>query len=111
MPERDVFCAISDPTRREILCMLADNPLPVGAMTRHFRISRPAVSKHLRVLREMGLVREERKGRERIYSINSRPLQEVRMWIAQFDRLWAVKLKNVKTTRPLRGVASVAPPK
>jgi DNA-binding transcriptional ArsR family regulator len=96
MRERDVFSAINDPTRREILRLLADDPLAVGELSSHFRISRPAVSKHLRVLRESGLVEEKRKGRERIYSLSSKPLQEVRMWIAQFDRLWAVKLKNLK---------------
>lgn len=98
MPERDVFSAINDPTRREILRLLADNALAVGELTDHFHISRPAVSKHLRVLRESGLVEEKRHGRERIYSLSSKPLQEVRMWIAHFDRLWAVKLKNLKTS-------------
>jgi len=97
---RDVFAAINDPTRREILSLLADDALPVGALTEHFRISRPAVSKHLRVLRESGLVEEERHGRERVYSLSSKPLQEVRIWITQFDRLWAVKLKSLKSRIP-----------
>jgi DNA-binding transcriptional ArsR family regulator len=93
---RDVFAAINDPTRREILRLLADDALPAGELSEHFRISRPAVSKHLRVLRESGLVREERQGRERVYTLSASPLQEVRMWITQFDRLWAVRLKRLK---------------
>lgn len=94
--ERDVFSAINDPTRREILTLLSGGARPVSALSEHFRISRPAVSKHLRVLRELGLVQEKRSGRERVYSLSATPLQEVKMWIAQFDRHWALKLKNVK---------------
>jgi DNA-binding transcriptional ArsR family regulator len=93
---RDVFSAIDDPTRRKILSLLADRAMPVGLLTDHFVISRPAVSRHLRVLREIGLVDERREGRERMYSLRARPLQDVRMWVAQFDRFWAVKLKNLK---------------
>ena len=95
--QRDVFAALEDPTRRRILTLLADDDMPVGELTGHFRISRPAVSRHLRVLRESGLVLEKRVGRERVYSLRAKPLQEVRMWIAQFDRFWAVRLKNLKS--------------
>jgi DNA-binding transcriptional ArsR family regulator len=93
---RDVFSAIDDPTRRKILSLLAEGDMPVGELTGHFAISRPAVSRHLRVLRETGVVSEQRHGRERVYSLRARPLQDVRLWIAQFDRFWAVKLKTVK---------------
>ncbi len=94
---RDVFSAIEDPTRRKILTLLADDAMPVGELTGHFDISRPAVSRHLRVLRETGLVSEKREGRERVYSLRASPLQEIRLWIAHFDRFWAVKLKNLKS--------------
>lgn len=93
---RDVFSAIDDPTRRKILSLLAEGDMPVGGLTGHFAISRPAVSRHLRILRETGVVSEKRRGRERVYSLRARPLQDVRLWVAQFDRFWAVKLKHVK---------------
>ena len=93
---RDVFSAIDDPTRRKILSLLADDDTPVGALAGHFAISRPAVSRHLRILREAGLVSEKRRGREHVYSLRAGPLQDVRLWITRFDRFWAVRLKNVK---------------
>ena len=94
---RDVFTAIDDPTRRTILCLLAENDMSVGDLTTHFSVSRPAVSRHLRILRDCDLVHEERRGRERVYSLRSRPLKEIRLWIARFDRLWGVKLKTLKS--------------
>ncbi|MDH3215489.1 MAG: metalloregulator ArsR/SmtB family transcription factor [Candidatus Krumholzibacteria bacterium] len=88
---------IADPTRRAILELLATDAMHVSALTQHFGISRPAVSRHLRVLSQANLVAKSRVGRKRFYSLRPRQLQEVRMWIARFDRLWGVKLKNLKS--------------
>lgn len=96
-PPRDVFDAIADPTRREILELLASGAMHVSDLGRHFELSRPAISRHLRILREADLVRERKVGRNRLYALRPWPLREVRMWIANFDRFWGVKLKNLKT--------------
>src|SRR2546430_17352188 len=79
--ERDVFRAIADPTRRAILDRLRAGPTPVNALAADFRQSRPAISKHLRVLRQASLVSEERRGRERLYQLEPKPLQQVAGWI------------------------------
>ncbi|MFF3706468.1 ArsR/SmtB family transcription factor [Streptomyces phaeochromogenes] len=78
----DVAHAIADPVRREILGMLRGATLTVGEIARGFTISRPAVSRHLRVLRECGLVRDELVGRRRIYRLDAAPLAEVAEWVA-----------------------------
>ncbi len=78
--------AIADQVRRDILAMLRRSPLPAGRIAEHFTISRPAVSRHLRVLRESDLVRDELVGRNRIYVLNTEPLAELAEWLAQFTR-------------------------
>jgi DNA-binding transcriptional ArsR family regulator len=78
----DVVGAISDPVRRDILVMLRGTTLTVGEIARCFTISRPAISRHLRVLRESGLVRDELAGRHRRYSLDTAPLAELAEWIA-----------------------------
>lgn len=84
-----VYRALADETRREILAMLAEAPLPAGAVAAAFpQISRPAVSKHLAVLREAGLVTDRVVGRERVYALETRPLAEVTAYIAQLDAMW-----------------------
>ncbi|RDI50569.1 metalloregulator ArsR/SmtB family transcription factor [Nocardia mexicana] len=82
----DVAGAIADPVRREILEMLRGAQLTAGAIAAEFSISRPAVSRHLRVLRESGLVRDELVGRQRYYRLNIEPLREIASWLALFDR-------------------------
>src|SRR6478736_6220885 len=77
--------AIADPVRREILELLHAGAEPAGEIARRFTISRPAVSRHLRVLREAGLVRDELVGRQRLYSIDPAPLREIASWIGQFE--------------------------
>jgi DNA-binding transcriptional ArsR family regulator len=84
----DIYKAIADPTRRRILDLLAECERPVGELAAPFRMSQPAISQHLRVLREAGLVRERRVGRERRYRLNPQPLLEVSNWVAQFERFW-----------------------
>jgi DNA-binding transcriptional ArsR family regulator len=88
----DVFHAISDPTRRGLLAMLAEGERPVKSLADGFAMTRPAVSQHLRVLREAGLVGERRVGRERRYRLQAAPLREVGEWVAQFERFWVERL-------------------
>lgn len=88
----DVFRAIADPTRRGLLDLLAAGEAPVGALAAEFDVSLPAISQHLKVLREVGLVSEQRVGRERRYRIEPEPLKEVVDWIAHFEKFWNKKL-------------------
>jgi DNA-binding transcriptional ArsR family regulator len=82
----EVAGAIADPVRREILLMLRDAPLSAGQIADRFAISRPAVSRHLRVLREAGLVRDSADGRRRVYTLVAAPLDELAGWLALLTR-------------------------
>jgi DNA-binding transcriptional ArsR family regulator len=82
----EVAGAIADPVRREILLMLRDEPLSAGQIAGRFEISRPAVSRHLRVLREAGLVRDLPDGRRRVYTLVTAPLDELAGWLEQLTR-------------------------
>ncbi|GIF20145.1 DNA-binding transcriptional ArsR family regulator [Actinoplanes tereljensis] len=82
----DVTGAIADPVRREILLMLRDEALSAGQIADRFAISRPAVSRHLRVLREAGLVRDTADGRRRVYTLVTTPLDELAGWLGQLMR-------------------------
>ncbi len=84
----DVFHAIADPTRRSLLEMVAEGERPVNVLAEAFDMSRPAVSQHLRVLREAGLVTERKVGRERRYRLRAAPLREVRDWVRQYEWFW-----------------------
>lgn len=92
----DVFRAIADPTRRAILDRLRAGPAPVNALAAEFSQTRPAISKHLRVLRESRLVTEQRVGRERIYTLEPLPLQSVAGWVEGYRALWFRNLGNLK---------------
>ena len=92
----DVFRAIADPTRRAILDRLRAGGAPVNALAAEFSQSRPAISKHLRVLRQAHLVREQRVGRERLYQLDSVPLQQVAGWLEGYRALWQISLDNLK---------------
>lgn len=92
----DVFRSIADPTRRAILDRLRAGPAAVNALAADFEQTRPAISKHLRVLREAGLVREQRAGRERIYELQPLPLQKVSGWVEGYRSFWFVSLANLK---------------
>jgi DNA-binding transcriptional ArsR family regulator len=93
----DVFNAIADPTRREILRLLSHQEMPVQTLTSRFPISRPAISRHLRILREVGLVTEHKGGRQRFYRLHPERLQEVRDWVLYFDQYWSETLAAFKT--------------
>jgi len=88
-----VVAAISDPTRRRVLELVRDRELPAGEIAAEFEISRPAVSRHLRVLRQAGLVSERREGRLRLYRSDPEPLAELRRWL---DAYWSGRLAALK---------------
>ena len=94
--DEDVFRAIADPTRRAILDRLRAGPARAGALASDFRLSRPAVSKHIRVLRQARLVTHERAGRERVYSLDPVPLQRVAGWIEGYRGFWQSSFTNLK---------------
>ena len=89
----DAAGAISDQVRREILGLLRQGPLTAGSIAARFEISRPAVSRHLRVLREVGLVVDEPRGRERVYRLDARPLAELDAWLTPFRPAWQARLE------------------
>ena len=93
----DVFVALADPTRRRIMDLLSDGDKPVHALSDTFDVSRPAISQHLRVLREANLVQEHRVGRERHYRLHAAALREVAMWVARYDRFWDERLTMLGT--------------
>jgi len=92
----DVFRAIADPTRRAILDRLRAGPANAGALAADFRSSRPAISKHLRVLRDARLVADRRVGRERGYSVKALPLQSVAGWLGGYRSFWQSSLTQLK---------------
>jgi DNA-binding transcriptional ArsR family regulator len=105
----DVYHAIADETRRGLLDRLRFGEEAATTLSAAFRISQPAVSQHLRVLRDAGLVTERRAGRYRIYRLRPGPLKEVAAWIADYERFWAAKLQNFgRYLEPLDAAAPVA---
>jgi DNA-binding transcriptional ArsR family regulator len=95
-PTDVVFRAVADPTRRAILGDLRHGARSVNAIASRFRISRPAVSKHLRVLREAKLVVDHRQGRQRICVLDPIPLRQVDQWVNEFRAAWKVRLGGLK---------------
>jgi DNA-binding transcriptional ArsR family regulator len=91
-----VFRAIADPTRREILGMLRGRAYSVGEIAANFRTSRPAISKHLRMLRAVGLVATTQKGTARICALNAQPLRAVSDWISDYEAYWGNTLQSLK---------------
>ncbi|MGG2092146.1 metalloregulator ArsR/SmtB family transcription factor [Bacillus sp. S13(2024)] len=92
----DVFQAIADPTRREVLRLLAEKELPISEITSHFPISRTAVTKHLHILSEAKLVSGKKVGREKIYQLQLEPLQELKQWLSFYEQFWNNKLSILK---------------
>lgn len=91
-----VFDALADPTRRAVLDMLRGGDLPAGQIARVFPVSRPAISKHLRLLRQAHLVNEARTSRQRVYSLNVAPLKTVDAWLNQYRAFWETSLTSLK---------------
>ena len=90
------FHALADPTRRAVLDLLRRGSQPAGQIASAFPVSRPAISKHLRLLRRAHLVREHREGRHRVYQLNPEPLRAVDSWIEQYRVFWTNSLNNLK---------------
>jgi DNA-binding transcriptional ArsR family regulator len=93
----DVFTAIADPTRRRLLDLLGRGELSVMGLTGHFDMTVSAVSQHLRLLREVGLVEVRRAGRERYYRLDPGPLKAVADWIGFYEQFWRRKLRSLDT--------------
>jgi len=85
----DVFNAVAEPRRRAILDALADGEQPVGELVRTLGLPQPQVSKHLRVLREVGAVEVREAGRQRLYRLNGRALKPIHDWIGGYEQLWS----------------------
>lgn len=93
---RDVFQAIADPTRREILNMLAHQPLNVNTVAEQFDVSRTAIYKHIKLLTECGLINVKQQGRERYCEAKLQKLSEVSDWVEQYRQFWNLKLDNLE---------------
>ena len=88
---------LAEPTRRRIVELLAESDRTAGEIASHFRTSRPGVSRHLRVLREHGLVRSRAEGQRRLYSLDPDPLEELDAWLAQYRGFWSNRLDALDT--------------
>jgi len=93
----DAFGAIADPTRRAILDLLRCRELAAGELARHFPVSRPAIARHVGVLRRAGLVRERRAATSRLYTLNPAALSEIDRWLAPYRLFWSARLMDLKT--------------
>jgi DNA-binding transcriptional ArsR family regulator len=92
-----VFAAVASPARRRLLGLLLEHgPLPVQDLAAHFAMRRPSVSEHLRVLKDAGLVRERRAGRQRYYHLEPQSLQELSRWLSPYERFWRQKLTGLR---------------
>jgi|ERR1700745_1404494 DNA-binding transcriptional ArsR family regulator len=94
--EDTVFRAIADPTRRKILGLLRHRRLSVGEIAANFRTSRPAISKHLRLLRSAGLVVSHKDGTASICGLNAKPLRTVSNWLQDYQEFWGESLRGLK---------------
>ncbi len=92
----DAFNAVAEPRRREILTFLAPRERPVGDIVRFLRSGQPSVSKHLRVLKDVGLVRERRDGRRIFYRTNAEAIRPLHEWAGSFERYWSNQLSRIK---------------
>src|SRR6266851_5590168 len=90
------FSALADPTRRAVLDLLRAGTRPAGEIARAFPVSRPAISKHLKILRRAHLVEERREGRHRMYQLNPEPLKAVDSWLEHYRSFWSASLTNLK---------------
>ena len=93
----EALAALADPTRRRLVALLADGEQAAGDLAGRFAVSRPAISRHLRVLREAGLVHARTEGRRRLYALDPRPLQELDDWLEPYRELWAHRLDALDT--------------
>ncbi len=92
----DVFNAIAEPRRRQILSLLVLKELPVGDIVMALKLDQPSVSKHLRVLRDVGLVRVRRNGRHKLYQTHAEGIRPLHEWAATFERYWTHQLQSIR---------------
>ena len=92
---RDIFQALADPTRRALILLVAFRAMTPNALAEHFDTSRQAVSKHLRILTECQIVKQEQVGREIYYQINPAKMEEITQWLDQFKRIWASRFNEL----------------
>ena len=114
----DVFNAIAEPQRREILVLLRAGERPVTELARELGMTQPGASKHLRVLREVGLVRDRKAGKQRLYGLDARGLRPVHEWTGGFERFWNESfdrldayVQDLKQARQLMGLGGVGFPR
>jgi DNA-binding transcriptional ArsR family regulator len=93
---RDIFQAIADPRRRAIIELLTIHKLSLNALAEHFEVSRPAISKHVKILNECGVIKMEQKGRERFCELKPEKLNDVSKWVEQYRQFWESKLDNLE---------------
>ena len=93
---RDVFQAIADPTRRDILHLISNQSLNLNAVSDQFKISRPAISKHIKILTECGLITINQIGRDRFCEAKLDKLSEVSIWVEQYKKFWETKLDSLE---------------
>ena len=93
--KRDIFQAIADPTRRAIIALIALQAMTPNAIAEHFDTSRQAVSKHLRILAECEIVRQEQKGREIYYSLEIEKMKEIDEWLEQYRQIWKARFDQL----------------
>ena len=94
--KRDVFQAIADPTRRGILALIAFQAMTPNAIAEHFDTSRQAVSKHLRILAECEVVKQEQRGREVFYSLEIEKMKEIDEWLEQYRKIWETRFEQLE---------------
>jgi DNA-binding transcriptional ArsR family regulator len=92
---RDIFQAIADPTRRAIMVLIALHAMTPNAIAQHFDTSRQSISKHLRILTECELVKQEYQGREIYYSLDIEKMKEIDKWVEQFKKIWETKFNQL----------------
>src|SRR5436190_7706405 len=92
---RDIFQAIADPTRRAILVLIAAQAMTPNSLEEHFDTTRQAVSKHLRILTECELVKQEYKGREIYYQLEINKMKEIDKWMEQFRKIWETRFNQL----------------
>lgn len=97
IPNLDAFQVIADPSRRQILQMLTQASYNINSISENFEMSRPAVSKHIKILQTAGFVSIQEIGRERYCKLSKEGFTEIRNWVDYFDKFWNSKLKNLET--------------
>jgi DNA-binding transcriptional ArsR family regulator len=96
IPQLDVFQVIGDPSRRKMLVMLSENSLTINSLADNFDMSRPAVSKHVKILETAGFISIQDIGRERYCTLKKEGFEELQEWINYFDKFWTSKLKRLE---------------